>query len=92
MCGGAMISNFSKAGRGRQLTVDELWSELDPAFTGQPNGPGHLGGRIPPQKPPKQLSKEGTIVLPFLIYQKEFCLYFLGEASRVASWVGLHAT
>ncbi|KAK4786522.1 hypothetical protein SAY86_010355 [Trapa natans] len=64
MCGGAIISDFIEAKRGRPQTADELWSELDPAFAillGMPNSTsGRFPGRIP-GKPKKQLRKDDGI-------------------------------
>ncbi|KAK4795744.1 hypothetical protein SAY86_028070 [Trapa natans] len=58
MCGGAIISDANEAVPGRQLTVEELWSELDPNFPALPNSPGYLRAKIP-HGPPEQLTKEG---------------------------------
>ncbi|OWM71199.1 ethylene-responsive transcription factor RAP2-3 [Punica granatum] len=61
MCGGAIISGFIEAKRGRRLTSEVLWSELDPDFSGLlglPDGPNQLpAGRIHP-KPRGQLNKD----------------------------------
>jgi hypothetical protein len=58
MCGGAIISDFVDIRPGRNLSPEELWSELDTVsadFLGFDSYPNQFSYKVP-QKP-KQLNK-----------------------------------
>ncbi|KAK3189208.1 hypothetical protein Dsin_028769 [Dipteronia sinensis] len=52
MCGGAIITDFVELRRGRKLTADDLWSELDTIsdILGFDYTTGKIHNQIPPQK------------------------------------------
>ncbi|KAF3456276.1 hypothetical protein FNV43_RR00926 [Rhamnella rubrinervis] len=72
MCGGAIISDFIAVKRGRKLTTQDLWSDLDiisdllgldSSISNFINGQDHPTNHLFNQKKPKQLYEDVTVVV-----------------------------